>query len=64
MGLNMRIFLVLLAVFAYVWFRYAWNGFGGRVEDLEQHRKNNLMRIHFLFLMLVIASSLLIAFFA
>ncbi len=64
MGLNIRIFLVLMAVFSYVWFRYAWNGFGGRVKDLEQHRKNNLMRIHFLFLILVIASSLLIAVFA
>ncbi len=64
MGLNLRIFLILLAVFTYVWFRYAWNGFGGRVKDPDQHRKNNLMRIHFLFLILVFASSLLIAFFA
>ena len=64
MGVGLRIFFVLLAAFTYLWFRYVWNGFGGRVTDLEEHRKNNLMRIHFLFLILVIASSLLIAAFA
>ena len=43
-----------MAAGSLLWFRYAWNGFGGSVEDLEAHRKSNLMRFHYVFIGLVI----------
>ena len=53
-----------MAIGALLWFRYAWNGFGGKVTDLEAHRKSNLMRVHFLFILLVIIVCTLMALFA
>ena len=64
MPIGLKIFFVLMALFAFVWFRYAWEGFGGQVRDLEEHRNNGLMRVHFLFVILVIVSCILLAIFA
>jgi hypothetical protein len=63
MPLGVKIFCLVLALGALIWFRYAWNGFGGQVEDLEKHRKSNLMRVHFLFIILVIVVCTLMALF-
>lgn len=64
MPLEVKIFCLLMAAGSVFWLRYAWNGFGGKVEDLEAHRKSFLMRIHFLFIILVILVCTLIAIFA
>ncbi|MCB1121930.1 MAG: hypothetical protein KJT03_10300 [Verrucomicrobiae bacterium] len=64
MPLGVKIFCLIMAIGSVFWLRYAWNGFGGKVEDLEAHRKSNLMRIHFLFIGLVIIVCTLMAIFA
>ncbi len=50
-----------MAVFAFFWLRYAWQGFGGTVPDLEKHRSSGIMRCHFIFVGLVIVSCVLLA---
>ncbi|MBH53152.1 MAG: hypothetical protein CMI18_02265 [Opitutaceae bacterium] len=54
MTLGVKLFCALMAIGSLFWLRYTWNGFGGQVEDLEMHRKSFLMRIHFIFIGLVI----------
>ena len=53
-----------MAIGAFIWLRYVWSGFGGKVEDLNAHRKNGLMICHFTFLVLLIIICLLTALFA
>ena len=64
MTIGLKIFFLIMAVGAFIWLRYAWQGFGGKVADLESHRKSGLMRIHFFFIILVIVSCVLLAAFA
>jgi hypothetical protein len=64
MPIGLKVFFVLMALFAFVWLRYAWQGFGGQVKDLEAHRNKGLMRLHFSFVILVIVSCILLAIFA
>jgi len=53
-----------MALGSLFWLRYAWTGFGGKVKDLESHRRSGLMRVHFLFITLVVIICALIALFA
>jgi len=53
-----------MAVGSLFWLRYAWSGFGGQVKDLEKHRMSGLMRVHFVFIILVIIVCTLMAIFA
>ena len=53
-----------MAIGSLLWLRYAWSGFGGSFKDLEAHRKSGLMRVHFLFIGLVVIVCTLMAIFA
>ena len=64
MPLGVKLFCAFMAIGSLIWLRYVWNGFGGKVEDLEAHRKSGLMRIHFLFIGLVVLVCGLMAIFA
>lgn len=64
MPFGVKIFCLLMAVASLFWLRYAWSGFGGKVEDLEAHRRSGLMRVHFLFIGLLIIVCTLTAFLA
>jgi len=50
-----------MALGSLFWLKYAWAGFGGQVKDLEAHRKSGLIRVHFLFIILVVIVCTLIA---
>lgn len=64
MPIEVKILCLLMAVGSLFWLRYAWNGFGGQAPDLEKHRKSGIMRVHFLFIGLVIIVCTLMAIFA
>jgi len=61
MPLGVKIFCAFMALGSLFWLRYAWTGFGGQVKDLEAHRKSGLMRVHFLFIGLVVIICTLMA---
>jgi hypothetical protein len=61
MSIGLKVFFLVMAVFAFFWLRYAWQGFGGTVPDLEKHRSSGIMRCHFIFVGLVIVSCVLLA---
>jgi hypothetical protein len=64
MPIGLKIFCAIMALGSLFWLRYAWTGFGGKVKDLESHRRSGLMRVHFLFITLVVIICALIALFA
>jgi len=61
MPIGVKLFCAIMALGSLFWLKYAWAGFGGQVKDLEAHRKSGLIRVHFLFIILVVIVCTLIA---